>query len=150
LKHIVAKLHKALAVDVQFAEDCIGEAAQTKANSLKNGEVLLLENLRFHSEEENGDVAFAEKLAELGDVYVNDAFGTAHRVHAYITVISNLYEGKRYCGYLIAEYLTNAGKVCSKPERPFTAIMGGAKVSYKIRLMDTLLDKVDNLIIGGG
>lgn len=150
LKHIVAKLHKALAVDVQFAEDCIGEAAQTKANSLKNGEVLLLENLRFHSEEENGDVAFAEKLAELGDVYVNDAFGTAHRAHASTSVIAQFFEGKKYFGYLMAEELKNAGKVLSKPGRPFTAIMGGAKVSDKIQLIDTLLGKVDNLIIGGG
>jgi len=150
LKHIVKHLSGELGVDVQFADDCIGEQAKGKAANLKQGEVLLLENLRFYKEEEKGDVAFAEKLAALGDVYVNDAFGTAHRAHASTAVIARFFSGAKYFGYLMAAELKNAEKVLNNPERPFTAIMGGAKVSDKLELIEALLSKVDNLIIGGG
>jgi len=150
LKHIVKHLSGELGVDVQFADDCIGEQAKEKAAHLKPGEVLLLENLRFYKEEEKGDVAFAEKLAALGDVYVNDAFGTAHRAHASTAVIARFFPEAKYVGYLMAAELNNAEKVLNKPERPFTAIMGGAKVSDKLELIEALLSKVDNLIIGGG
>ncbi|QQT24546.1 phosphoglycerate kinase [Sphingobacterium spiritivorum] len=150
LKHIVSHLSKVLGVDVQFAADCIGQEAVDKAASLKSGEVLLLENLRFYKEEEKGDVAFAEKLSKLGDVYVNDAFGTAHRAHASTAVIAQFFPGNKYFGYLMAAEVQNAEKVLNHPERPFTAIMGGAKVSDKLELIEALLEKVDNLIIGGG
>ncbi|MEN5235834.1 phosphoglycerate kinase [Sphingobacterium faecium] len=150
LKHIVSHLSQVLGVDVQFANDCIGEEAVDKAKNLKPGQVLLLENLRFYKEEEKGDVAFAEKLAKLGDVYVNDAFGTAHRAHASTAVIAQFFPDAKYFGYLMAAELGNAEKVLNKAERPFTAIMGGAKVSDKLELIEALLDRVDNLIIGGG
>lgn len=150
LKHIVSHLSKVLGVDVQFANDCIGAEAVEKAAALQPGQVLLLENLRFYKEEEQGDVAFAEKLAKLGDVYVNDAFGTAHRAHASTSVIASFFKGNKCAGYLMAAEIANAEKVMNKPARPFTAIMGGAKVSDKIELIEALLDKVDNLIIGGG
>ncbi|MCI0920205.1 phosphoglycerate kinase [Sphingobacterium rhinopitheci] len=150
LKHIVAHLSKVLGVDVQFANDCIGEEAVAKAAALQSGQVLLLENLRFYKEEEKGDKDFAEKLSKLADVYVNDAFGTAHRAHASTAVIAQFFPDAKYFGYLMGAELKNAEKVLNNPERPFTAIMGGAKVSDKIQLIEALLDKVDNLIIGGG
>lgn len=150
LKHIVSHLSQVLGVDVQFANDCIGEEAVEKAKNLKPGQVLLLENLRFYKEEEKGDVAFAEKLSKLGDVYVNDAFGTAHRAHASTAVVAQFFPEAKYFGYLMAAEIGNAEKVLNKAERPFTAIMGGAKVSDKLELIDALLDRVDNLIIGGG
>ncbi|MEH6308908.1 phosphoglycerate kinase [Olivibacter sp. CPCC 100613] len=150
LKHIVNHLSKELGVQVAFANDCIGQEAIDKAKNLKDGEVLLLENLRFYKEEEKGDEAFAEKLATLGDVYVNDAFGTAHRAHASTAVIAKFFPQAKYFGYLMAAELQNAEKVLNNPQRPFTAIMGGAKVSDKLELIEALLSKVDNLIIGGG
>jgi len=150
LKHIVGHLSKVLGVDVQFVSDCIGEEAVQKSAALKGGEVLLLENLRFYKEEEKGDAGFAEKLAKLGDVYVNDAFGTAHRAHASTAIIAQFFPNNKYAGYLMAAEINNAEKVLNNPERPFTAIMGGAKVSDKIQLIEALLDKVDNLVIGGG
>lgn len=150
LKHLVGHLSKVLNRDVAFADDCIGQQAIEKAAALKNGDVLLLENLRFYKEEEKGDEAFAEKLSKLGDVYVNDAFGTAHRAHASTAVIAKFFPSAKYFGYLMAGELANAEKVLNNPERPFTAIMGGAKVSDKILLIEKLLDKVDNLLIGGG
>lgn len=150
LKHIVAHLSKELAVDVQFADDCVGEQAVSKSAALQDGQVLLLENLRFYKEEEKGDVGFAEKLSKLGDVYVNDAFGTAHRAHASTAVIAQFFPGEKYAGFLMASEINNAEKVLNRPQRPFTAIMGGAKVSDKIQLIESLLDKVDNLIVGGG
>ncbi|KQS36104.1 phosphoglycerate kinase [Pedobacter sp. Leaf194] len=150
LKHILGDLSSMLGLDAKFADDCIGESAVNEAKNLAPGEVLLLENLRFYKEEEKGDVAFAEKLAALGDVYVNDAFGTAHRAHASTAVIAQFFPDAKYFGYLMASELENAEKVLNHPERPFTAIMGGAKVSDKILLIEKLLDKVDNLIIGGG
>lgn len=150
LKHILADLSSLLGLDVKFANDCVGKEAVSKADALVNGEVLLLENLRFHPEEEKGDNAFAEKLAKLGDVYVNDAFGTAHRAHASTTIVAQFFPTDKYFGYLMAEELKNAEKVNHGAAKPFTAIMGGAKVSDKILLIESLLDKVDNLIIGGG
>lgn len=150
LKHIVPHLSGVLGTDVRFAADCIGDEAVQQAADLQGGQVLLLENLRFYKEEEKGDEAFAGKLARLGDVYVNDAFGTAHRAHASTAVIGRFFPGAKYFGYLMAAELQNAERVLNNPERPFTAIMGGAKVSDKILLIERLLDKVDNLLIGGG
>ncbi|NHE55672.1 phosphoglycerate kinase [Cyclobacterium plantarum] len=149
LRHIITELNKQLELSVQFAKDCIGREASQLATSLNPGEVLLLENLRFYKEEEKGDKEFAGKLAKLGDIYVNDAFGTAHRAHASTAVVAEFFNDK-VAGYLMNAELKNAEKVLGEPERPFTAIMGGAKISDKILLIDKLLDKVDNLIIGGG
>ena len=149
LKHIVSSVEAALGQKISFAKDCIGEDAIRMAGSLKGGEVLLLENLRFYKEEEKGDVDFAAKLAQLGDVYVNDAFGTAHRAHASTAVIAANFTDK-VAGYLMESELINADKVLGNPERPYTAIMGGAKIADKILIIEQLLDKVDNLIIGGG
>jgi phosphoglycerate kinase len=149
LRHIVTELNKELGLSVKFAKDCIGNEATQLATSLNAGEVLLLENLRFHKEEEKGDKDFAGKLASLGDIYVNDAFGTAHRAHASTAIVAEFFNDK-VAGYLMQAELENAEKVLGEPERPFTAIMGGAKISDKILLIDKLLDKVDNLIIGGG
>jgi len=149
LRHIVTELNKELGLSVKFAKDCIGSEATQLATALNPGGVLLLENLRFHKEEEKGDKEFAGKLAKLGDIYVNDAFGTAHRAHASTAIVAEFFNDK-VAGYLMQEELENAEKVLGAPERPFTAIMGGAKISDKILLIDKLLDKVDNLIIGGG
>ncbi len=149
LKHILISLEKALERPVQFASDCIGTEAEMLALALNPGEVLLLENLRFYKEEEAGDVEFAKKLAKLGDIYVNDAFGTAHRAHASTAVIAQFFIDK-VCGYLMLSELKNADMVLDNPERPYTAIMGGAKIADKILIIERLLDKVDNLIIGGG
>ncbi|MFT4833945.1 MAG: phosphoglycerate kinase [Marinoscillum sp.] len=149
LKHIVADLSEQLGVTVEFANDCIGAEAIDKSKSLGTGQVLLLENVRFYKEEEKGDEAFAEKLAALGDIYVNDAFGTAHRAHASTTIVAKFFTDK-CCGYVMQQELVNAEKVLGEPNRPFTAIMGGAKVSDKIMIIDRLLDVADNLIIGGG
>jgi len=150
LKHIINHLSKELGTQVQFANDSIGEEAKEKSANLKPGEVLLLENLRFYKEEEKGDKDFAKKLAELGDVYVNDAFGTAHRAHASTSIIADYFPGNKYFGYLMAAELENAQRVLEHAEKPFTAIMGGAKVSDKLQLIEALLSRVDNLIIGGG
>jgi phosphoglycerate kinase len=150
LKHLIPHLSDLLGQQVEFADDCIGPEAVQKAKELEKGEVLLLENLRFYKEEEKGDKDFAEKLAALGDVYVNDAFGTAHRAHASTAVIAQFFPEAKCFGYLMAAELANAEKVLNNAEKPFTAIMGGAKVSDKIELIERLLDKVDNLIIGGG
>ncbi len=149
LKHLVPALSERFGTEVKFAEDCIGQDAADLAAGLQPGEVLLLNNLRFYKEETKGDEAFAEKLSKLGDVYVNDAFGTAHRAHASTTIVAKFFEEK-VCGYVMQAELENAEKVLNSPQRPFTAIMGGAKVSDKILIIEKLLDKVDNLIIGGG
>lgn len=149
LKHIVQDLQNAVGTEVKFAADCIGEEAARMAEGLKEGEVLLLENLRFYKEEEKGDEEFAEKLARLGDIYVNDAFGTAHRAHASTAVIAQFFDEK-VAGYLMQSELENADKVIKSPTKPYTAVMGGAKISDKILIIDKLLDRVDNLIIGGG
>ncbi|HAS38897.1 MAG TPA: phosphoglycerate kinase [Microscillaceae bacterium] len=148
LKHLVKPLSERLSTEVKFASDCIGEEAEQLAAGLQNGEVLLLENLRFHKEEKKGDQDFAQKLAKLGDVYVNDAFGTAHRAHASTSVIAQFFTDK-VSGYVMQAELDNAQKVLSSAQKPFTAIMGGAKISDKILVIEQLLDKVDNLLIGG-
>jgi phosphoglycerate kinase len=150
LKHILGDLSRMLDIEVKFADDCIGQDAVNKAANLTPGQVLLLENLRFYKEEEKGDRDFAEKLAKLGNVYVNDAFGTAHRAHASTAIVAEFFPTEKYFGYLMAEELKNAEKVNEGADKPFTAIMGGAKVSDKILLIESLLNKVDNLIIGGG
>jgi phosphoglycerate kinase len=149
LSHLVPSLSERLGVTVQFAHDSVGEAVEKQAAELNNGEVLLLENLRFHDEEKQGDENFAANLAKLGDIYVNDAFGTAHRAHASTSVIAKFFTDKA-CGYVMSAELENANKVLTEAKRPFTAIMGGAKVSDKMLIIEKLLDKVDNLIIGGG
>lgn len=149
LKHIVLDLEKALGVPVKFAPDCIGQEAELLSAGLKPGEVLLLENLRFYKEETAGDKDFAKKLSRLGDIYVNDAFGTAHRAHASTAVIAEFFTDK-VCGYLMLSELKNADMVLGNPNKPYTAIMGGAKIADKILIIERLLDKVDNLIIGGG
>ena len=150
LKHILGDLSRMLDIEVKFADDCVGKEAVDKAANLMPGQVLLLENLRFYKEEEKGDHDFAEKLAKLGNVYVNDAFGTAHRAHASTAIVAEFFPTEKYFGYLMAEELKNAEKVNEGADKPFTAIMGGAKVSDKILLIESLLNKVDNLIIGGG
>jgi len=149
LKHTIATTEKLLGVAVKFGGDCIGDEAFAMSAALKPGEVLLLENLRFYKQEEKGDVAFAEKLARHGDLYVNDAFGTAHRAHASTTIVAQFFKDK-CAGYVLAAEVDNANKVLQHAARPFTAIMGGAKISDKILIIEQLLSKVDHLIIGGG
>ena len=148
LKHLIPELNKRFGIEVQFADDCIGEEAEAKAAALKPGEILLLENLRFHKEETKGDADFAKKLASLGDIYINDAFGTAHRAHASTAIIAESFDEKG-SGYVMQAEIENAKKVLEAPERPFVAIMGGAKISDKILIIERLLEKVDTLIIGG-
>ncbi|MFA5556174.1 MAG: phosphoglycerate kinase [Flavobacteriaceae bacterium] len=150
LKHIVSKVSEVLGKSVQFADDCIGSEAVEKAKNLKSGGVLLLENLRYYKEEEAGDVAFSEKLASLGDVYVNDAFGTAHRAHASTTIIAQSFPKSKYFGLLLAKEIESLDRVLKNSEKPVTAILGGSKVSSKITVIENILDKIDNLIIGGG
>jgi len=150
LKHIVPHLAELVGKPVKFATDCIGSENVEIAENLLPGEVLLLENLRFHKEEKQGDEEFAKKLAELGDIYLNDAFGTAHRAHASTTIVAKSFPEEKAFGYLIGKELKNMDIVLHNPEKPFTAIMGGAKVSDKILLIENLLERVDNLIIGGG
>ncbi len=149
LKHLVTPLSLVFGVKVKFATDCIGDDAVELAASLQPGEILLLENLRFYKEEEKGDEGFAQKLARLGNVWVNDAFGTAHRAHASTAVMGKFFTEK-VAGYVMQAELENAQKILEYSERPFTAIMGGSKISDKILIIERLLDKVDNLIIGGG
>lgn len=150
LKHILARLSELLNKKVLFAPDCIGDEAVQKAASLQPGDVLLLENLRFYKEEEKGDDAFAGKLAAMGTVYVNDAFGTAHRRHASTAVVAHFFPNKKFFGYVMSGELENANRILNNAERPFVALTGGAKVSDKILIIERLLDKVDHLIIGGG
>jgi len=150
LKHILKTASEILGVPVQFAENCVGEPAQTAAKNLKPGEVLLLENLRFHAEEEAGDVAFAKELASLGDIYVNDAFGTAHRAHASTTIIAQFFPTEKCFGTLLAKEIESLNKVLKNSEKPVTAVLGGSKVSSKITVIENILDKVDHMIIGGG
>lgn len=149
LKHTIKKTEELLGRQVKFASDCIGSEALSLSASLKAGEVLLLENLRFYKEEEKGDMAFAEKLSKHGDIYVNDAFGTAHRAHASTTIVAQFFKEK-CAGLVMAAELNNAKKVLENTVKPFTAIMGGAKISDKILIIEKLLDKVNHLIIGGG
>src|SRR5690606_2215971 len=150
LKHIAYKVSEILGVKVISAEDVTGEDAQKKASDLKPGEVLLLENVRFHSEEEKGDKDFAKKLAGLGDIYVNDAFGTAHRAHASTAIIAEFFPDSKCFGYLMKQELEAIDKVLKTGDGPVTAVLGGAKVSSKITIIDNILPAIDNLIIGGG
>jgi phosphoglycerate kinase len=150
LKHLLYYLDEKLGQKVKFADDCIGESAVTLAAGLKGGEVLLLENLRFYKQEEKGDEEFAGKLARLGDVYVNDAFGTAHRAHASTAIIAKFFPEFKMFGYIMEDEVKSLDRVLKHTERPFTAILGGAKVSGKIEIINNLIDKVDNLLIGGG
>jgi phosphoglycerate kinase len=150
LRHLVNALSEKLGVQVKFASDCIGEVPRKMSAEMKNGDVLLLENLRFYKEETKGNREFAKELASLADVYVNDAFGTAHRAHASTAIIAEFFANDKYFGYVMANELTHINAVLTNPNKPFTAILGGAKVSGKIEIIKNLLDKVDNLIIGGG
>lgn len=150
LRHIVDSVSEILGVKVLFSEDSVGENALAAAKALKPGEVLLLENLRFHKEEEAGDEAFAKKLSELGDVYVNDAFGTAHRAHASTTIVARFFPENKCFGYLLAREIESVNKVLADAEQPVTAVLGGSKVSSKITVIENILDKIDHLIIGGG
>ena len=150
LKHIVAHTSKVLGVPVQFSEDCIGDDAEKMSANLKAGEVLMLENVRFYKQETAGTESFAEGLAKHGDVYVNDAFGTAHRAHASTTVVANYFPNDKMFGFLLEGEIKSVDKVLNSNEKPLTAIVGGAKVSSKITIIERLLDKVDNLIVGGG
>ncbi len=150
LKHLCKYLSEKLNLEVKFANDCIGAEATQKAENLKPGEVLLLENLRFYKEETAGDASFAEKLASLGNVYINDAFGTAHRAHASTAIIADYFPKNKMFGIIMNDEINYLNKVMLDPKKPFTAILGGAKVSGKIEVIRNLLNKVDNLIIGGG
>ena len=150
LKHILKKTEEILGVPVQFSSNCIGEEAEVKAKNLNSGQVLLLENLRFHPEEENGNVDFAKHLANLGDIYVNDAFGTAHRAHASTTIIAQFFPNNKCFGLLLAKEIESIDKVLKNSKKPVTAILGGSKVSSKITVIENILDKVDHMIIGGG
>jgi len=150
LQHIVVKTEEILGQKVHFASDCIGEIAENAAKNLHSGEILLLENLRFYAEEEKGDVVFSKKLASLGDIYVNDAFGTAHRAHASTTIIAQFFKEAKCFGYLLAKEIESIEKVLKNSEKPVVAILGGSKVSSKITVIENILDKVNHLIIGGG
>ncbi|WP_104735109.1 phosphoglycerate kinase [Hanstruepera ponticola] len=150
LKHIVDKAEDILGVEIKFTEDCVGPEAQEAAKNLQPGEILLLENLRFHEEETKGDEAFAKQLSELGDIYVNDAFGTAHRAHASTTIVAQFFSDKKCFGYLLQQEIESIKKVMETGEKPVCAVLGGAKVSSKITIIDNILDKIDHLIIGGG
>ncbi|MCK0161210.1 phosphoglycerate kinase [Allomuricauda sp. F6463D] len=150
LSHIAQSVSDIIGVQVKFAEDCVGAKADEAASNLQSGEVLLLENLRFHAEEESGDESFAEQLSKHGDIYVNDAFGTAHRAHASTTIVAKFFPENKCFGYLLAKEIKAIDKVMKTGEKPVTAILGGAKVSSKITIIENILDKVDNLIIGGG
>ena len=150
LKNIITTVEDILGVSVLFSEDCVGENAIQMANDLKPGQVLLLENLRYHNEEKQGDVAFAEALSKLGDIYVNDAFGTAHRAHASTSIIAQFFPERKCFGYLLQQEIIIIDKVMISGEKPVLAILGGAKVSSKITIIENILEKVDHLIIGGG
>ena len=150
LRHIVKSIEAIMGCNVKFIEDCIGEKVEAAVANLQAGEILLLENLRFYEEEKKGDVAFAEKLSKFGDIYVNDAFGTAHRAHASTTIIAQFFENNKCFGNLLAREIESIDKVLNNSEKPVLAILGGAKVSSKITVIENILDKVDHLIIGGG
>ncbi|MBA3985439.1 MAG: phosphoglycerate kinase [Flavobacteriales bacterium] len=150
LKHVVDKVSEIIGVKIKFVADSIGDKAQNAAEKLKSGEILLLENLRFYPEEEKGDKDFAKKLASLGDFYVNDAFGTAHRAHASTAIIADYFPENKCFGLLLEKEIVNINKVLKDNKKPVTAIIGGAKVSSKITIIESILDKIDHLIIGGG
>jgi phosphoglycerate kinase len=150
LKNIASKVSEIIGVQIQFSENCMGEKAEQAVAELENGEILLLENLRFHKEEKAGDDEFAKELSKLGDIYVNDAFGTAHRAHASTAVLAKYFPKNKCYGLLLASEIKNIHKVLTDSEKPVTAIIGGAKVSSKITIIESILDKIDHLIIGGG
>lgn len=150
LEHILKTASDVLGVSVKFSTDCRGDVAKAAAANLKPGEVLLLENLRFYNEEEAGDVAFSKELASLGDIYVNDAFGTAHRAHASTTIIAQFFPNDKCFGTLLAKEIESLNRVLKNSEKPVTAVLGGSKVSSKITVIENILDKVDHMIIGGG
>src|SRR5690606_22324333 len=150
LKHIVAKVSEIIGVEVKFVDQSVGQVAEQAMENLKSGEGLLLENLRFYAEEEAGDESFSEALSKLGDIYVNDAFGTAHRAHASTTIVAKYFGDHKCFGYLLAKEIEAIEKVMENGEKPVTAILGGSKVSSKITIIENILDKVDHLIIGGG
>jgi len=150
LKHIADKVEDILGVEVLFVPNCVGEEAENAVNNLKPGQIILLENLRFHEEETAGNEEFAEQLSKLGDIYVNDAFGTAHRAHASTTIVAKFFPDNKCFGYLLAQEIKSIDKVMNTGEKPVCAILGGAKVSSKITIIDNILDKIDHLIIGGG
>jgi len=150
LNHIVEKVKDIIGVEIIFVSNCVGEEAELAAQNLRPGEVLLLENLRFHEEEKQGDKNFAKQLSKLGDIYVNDAFGTAHRAHASTTVVAQFFPNHKCFGYLLAQEIDSIKKVMETGEKPVLAILGGAKVSSKITIIENILDKIDHLIIGGG
>ncbi len=150
LQHIAKTVEEIIGVEVKFASNCVGEVAETASANLEPGQVLLLENLRFHDEEKNGDVNFAEQLSKLGDIYVNDAFGTAHRAHASTTVVAQFFKNNKCFGSLLAKEIESIKKVMETGEKPVLAVLGGAKVSSKITIIENILDKIDHLIVGGG
>lgn len=150
LKHIVSKVSEIIGVEVQFVSSCVGEEAEKAAANLQPGQILLLENLRFHEEEKKGDEGFAKALSKLGDIYVNDAFGTAHRAHASTTIVAQFFNDKKCFGALLAKEIESIKKVMETGEKPVLAVLGGAKVSSKITIIENILDKVDHIIIGGG
>ncbi|WP_034060417.1 phosphoglycerate kinase [Lacinutrix jangbogonensis] len=150
LKHILSKVENIIGVETKFVSNCIGAEAEEAAANLKSGELLILENLRFHAEETKGDVDFAKKLSKLGDIYVNDAFGTAHRAHASTTVVAQFFPEKKCFGNLLEQEIKSIDKVLESDDKPVLAILGGAKVSSKITVIENILDKVDDIIIGGG
>ncbi len=150
LKHIVPVATKLLGANVSFAGNCIGEVARDAVNAMRSGEILLLENLRFHKEEEQGDEEFAGKLSSLGDIYVNDAFGTAHRAHASTAIIAKFFPNRKCFGYVMSGEMENINKLLHAADKPFTAVLGGAKVSDKILILEQLIEKANNIIIGGG
>lgn len=150
LEHICEKVSEIIGVQIKFVDDCIGEKVEQAYQELQSGEILLLENLRFYSEETNGDLDFAKELSQFGDIYVNDAFGTAHRAHASTTIVAQFFEESKCFGYLLAKEIKAIDTVMTTGEKPVTAILGGAKVSSKITIIENILDKVDHLIVGGG
>lgn len=150
LQHIVAKVSEVIGVQVKFVSDCIGDKVASAVESLQNGEILLLENLRFYGEEKAGDLDFAKQLSQWGDVYVNDAFGTAHRAHASTTIVAQFFSDSKCFGNLLAKEIESIDKVLNNSEKPVLAVLGGAKVSSKITVIENILDKVDHLIVGGG
>lgn len=150
LKHIVEKASEVIGVQVKFVDNCIGENVANAVEELQDGEILLLENLRFHGEEKAGDEGFAEQLSQWGDVYVNDAFGTAHRAHASTTIVAQFFPENKCFGNLLAKEIESIDKVLNNSEKPVLAVLGGAKVSSKITVIENILDKVDHLIVGGG
>jgi phosphoglycerate kinase len=150
LRHLVESIEEILGVEVKFVSNCIGHEPEEAVDKLEPGQVLLLENLRFHAEETKGDIKFAEQLSKLGDIYINDAFGTAHRAHASTTIVAQFFPGHKCFGSLLAQEIESIKKIMQTGEKPILAILGGAKVSSKITIIENILDKIDHLIIGGG